>query len=171
MDDATPLLGFNINGTKLDFGGGTLRLWKGDYGELGRLLANSRGIPFNGGAGGEIGFYNADGSMMKGGQLSAIGLEGTTMQLFGKDSKNLIAEYEENGPSGWTTAFNDKQSVKKEDMFSVNSFRFKSESQAKNFADGIRGSITRGEAYKHNGNENITVTQQGKNVVVVWGQE
>jgi hypothetical protein len=171
MDDAAPLLGFNINGTKLDFDGETLRLWKGDYGEIGRVLALRKGIPFMGGTGGEIGLYNTDGSMMRGDQLSAIGLEGTTMQLFDKDTRNLIAEYDETGPSGWTTAFNAKHAERKEDMFSVNTLKFKSESQAKSFANGISASITRGEKYRHNGNESITVIQKGRNVAVIWGQE
>jgi hypothetical protein len=165
MDDAASLLGFNINGTKLDFGSGNLRLWKGDYGELGRLLATPRGIPFRGGVGGEIGFYDYNGNMIRGSQLSeTIGLVSSTMQLFSKGDNRLLAEYEE--LSGWVTAFNAQGNMKKEDMFSVNTFEFNSTKQAKSFADNIRNSITSGEAYRHNGNESIVVTQQGKYVVV-----
>jgi hypothetical protein len=163
MDPASALLTFNIHSTKLDFGGGHLRLWKGDYN-------NIPGFDM-GGAGGEIGFYDYNGNMLKGSQLeNSIGLLSSKMQLLSKRDNGIIAEYGEQ--SGWVTAFNPSQSGKKEDMYTVNTFTFKSEKQAARFANSLDAKS--GMDYPYNGGENINIQidpTNKKNVVVTWGVE
>jgi hypothetical protein len=164
MDPASKVLTFNIHGAKMDFGGGYLRLWKGDYNNLPFILGT-------GGAGSEIGFYDYNDKMIKGEQLSqSIGLTGATMQLFAKGDNHLVAEYGE--LSGWVTAFNLEESVSKENLYTVNTFDFATKKQAANFANNIRSTLSSpnlGNKYKHNGGENINIQVQGNKTIITWG--
>jgi hypothetical protein len=164
MDPASRLLAFKIHGAKIDFGGGYLRLWKGDYNNLPGFLGK-------GGAGGEIGFYDYSDTMIKGEQLSqSIGLTNATMRLFTRGDNQLLAEYGE--LSGWVTAFNSRESTTSESVYTVNTFEFKTKRQAASFANNLRSSLNRenlGDNYKYNGGDKLGVTQQGNKVVVTWG--
>jgi hypothetical protein len=164
MDPASKALTFNIHGAKMEFDGGYLRLWKGDYNNLPFAMGK-------GGAGGEIGFYGYNDKMIKGEQLSqSIGLTGATMRLFAKNDNHLVAEYGE--LSGWVTAFNPEESISKENLYSVNTFEFRTERQAAGFANNIRSTLlspNRGKNYGHNGNENISIQVQGNKAIVTWG--
>jgi len=124
------------------------------------------------GAGGEIGFYNYKGDMIKGASLakskSGIGLVNSTMQLFSKVDDHLVAEYGE--LSGWVTAFNTTESVSRENLYTVNTFEFKTQGHASRFAKALQNSIEKGaEKYPHGGGEKLNVDLQGKKVIVTFG--
>jgi hypothetical protein len=169
MDEKSELLGFSIDGARIDFNGISLRLWKGDYGKYARPLAQMNGIPFKGGAGGEIGFYDNNGIMIKGEQLSdSISLINSTMQLFSKDDNSLIAEYSER--SGWVTAFSMNQSAKKGELFSANTFLFSNATAAEKFALAIQQGISAGaNYYPYNGGEkvNVRIDEANQNKVII----
>jgi RHS repeat-associated protein len=166
MDPDSKKLGFSIHGTKINIGIGDLRLWKGDYGEA-RILV-PLGQFFIGGAGGEIGFYDNDGKMIRGAELSnMIGLESSMMQLFSKSDNSLLAEYSEQ--SGWVTAFNLSRSGKKENMYTVNTFSFRTEAQATDFTKKLRAGEYAQGRYPYNGGENFNISQNGKDVIIKWG--
>ncbi|MDR1877133.1 MAG: DUF4474 domain-containing protein [Flavobacteriaceae bacterium] len=161
-------LGFIINGTKLDFGSGYLRLWKGDYNNV---VAHGFG-----GAGGEIGFYDYNNMIIKGAELSKlIGLENSSMQVYLKGNNLLIAEYSE--LSGWVTAFNVTTSAHPNSMYMISEFTFSDDDRAEKFANNIRRSILSGketgmaEHYYWNAGEKISVSQNGREVTVTWGIE
>ncbi|QTQ16348.1 hypothetical protein [Treponema parvum] len=79
MDDKSWCLGFDLHATSFETDNFTLRLWKGNYGNTKNLLYLStdplaRTLPMIlGGAGGEIGLYNPDGSSMSKSDLAALG--------------------------------------------------------------------------------------------------
>ena len=150
-------LGFTIDSAKIETADFTLRLWKGDYGI--------------GGIGGEIGFYDGEGNMIKGAQLEqSLGLVNSTMQLFSKSDKGILVEYGES--SGWVTAFDPLSSGKKENMYTLNTFTFETEDQAKSFASKIQGAVGSANNYDYNGREKVNSRineSDKKNVIVTFG--
>jgi hypothetical protein len=161
-------LGFVIDATKLDFGDGYLRLWKGDYN--GFLLY---GI---GGAGGEIEFFDYNNNIIKGAQLTErIGLVNVTMEAFLKGDNSLVAGYSE--LSGWVTAFDPYKSVLPGMMYTRNTFEFRDVEYAKKFEANIQRSINTGkeremaEYYYWNHGERLNVEREGNRVTITWGLE
>ena len=160
---------FDIQGTKFETGDFTLRLWKGDYGmHRDKLPGDWAGRV--GGAGGEIGFYNSDGTSMSRSDLTRMGLESTKLEVFRKGSGEYVASREEKSRSFWTTSFSWDNQGNGEDLYSVNTFNFKNEKSATAFADRLRGSREGAGSYPYNGNESISIKQEGKKVVVTWGE-
>jgi RHS repeat-associated protein len=161
---------FDIQGTKFDLNGVTLRLWKGDYGMHRDKLPGDWPNKV-GGAGGEIGFYNPDGTSMSRSDLKKIGLESTKLEVFRKGSGEYVASREEKSRSFWTTTFSWNKQGKGKDLYTINTLTFKDEDTARSFADQLRDVSDSAKSYqhKHNGNESITITQEGKNVIIKWG--
>jgi hypothetical protein len=148
-------IGFSIDSARIDFDGITLRLWKGDYGQLRKYAPEDiRGLI--GGIGGEIGFYNKAGIMIRGERPeNTLGLIKSEMQLFSKLDNKLLAEYGES--SGWATAFDPFATGNKENMYTVNTFTFKTASQAEKFAAGVKGGMRDANNYLYNNGERVDV--------------
>lgn len=182
MDAKASLLGFDIDGTAFRTENFTLRLWKGDYGGARQYLNGTRfeGIEnFIGGAGGEIGFYNNDdrglgadsGSSMSAVDLSnKIGLVSTSIEINSKSESRMIANRKEKSPSFWTTAFSWFSSNKKEDLYTKNTFTFKSEEQANNFYEILKKAESGAKSYEYNRNQTFDIRTIGKTVTVTWGE-
>ena len=162
---------FDIQATKFEMNNGvTLRLWKGDYGKHRDLLpGNIQGSV--GEAGGEIGLYNSNGSCMTKSDLKKIGLVSTELQVMNKETGKSVASRKENS-SFWTTSFSWDQKGKGDELYSTNTFTFKDESSATNFYNNLMGGDVQKNAnsYRHNQGESIRVKQEGKNVIITWGQ-
>ena len=172
MDKKSSLLGFSIDSAKIVMGNVTLRLWKGDYGGARKLVPEfARGSI--GGIGGEIGFYDNRGNMIRSEQLESsfgLGLVNSSMQLFSKTDHSLLAEHGES--SGWVTAFDPSVSMKKEDMYTVNTFTFKTVSQARRFERSLKTATGAANAYPNSGGERVRARideQNRKNVIVTFG--
>jgi hypothetical protein len=175
---------FNFDATSFEFDGGTMRLWKGDYGDARNYpqrIANffGKGLsPFSqnllnkiGGAGGEIGFYNKDGKMITGKQLEAdYGLLSTTMQVYEKGSHSLIADAK--GRTGWANGYNVLENTKPGDMYLVGTLRFNSHEKAKAFMEQLQGAKEQGEGYAYNNGNILDISlggRGGRSVIIKWG--
>ncbi|MCD4669028.1 MAG: hypothetical protein K8S14_01140, partial [Actinomycetia bacterium] len=150
-------IGFNIHGTKFKTADFTLRLWKGDYN-------------WGGQGGGEIGFYKPSGwSFTRKGLSEKLGLVSTTMNVYKKSDNSLVTGYTEKKPSFWTHACCG-ENLPKEDLYSENIFRFKTEKQAMDFFKLIDKAKGKALLYDHNGNELIKINQNGNKVNITWGK-
>jgi hypothetical protein len=162
---------FDIQGTEFKTSGVTVRLWKGDYGKHRDVLPDfvSGSV---GGAGGEIGLYNPNSSVTMGGEtfeksmsksdLSKIGLESTSIQVFNKKTGKEVGSRTEESSSFWTTVFSWDNKGKGEELYSTNTFNFKDEKSAKNFYNGLMNAKKGAEDYPHNEKESIDIKQSEK---------
>jgi RHS repeat-associated protein len=160
-------VGTRIHGTKFNlgsYGNLTLRLWKGAYGLLGR--------------GGEIGLYTNnpihERSLTKP-EIAALGIKSTTMQMYNKETNELIGGKTENG-SYWTTdfenhPFNYKIGVaSKDSVYTVNTIEFKTKGQATRVTNIIKEQLKKAKDYSKNDNEEIHVRQDGNKVIIYYGK-
>lgn len=193
-DDNMGIL-FDIHGTKFDLEGGVcLRLWKGDYGMLRKLLPKKLQGFASGGAGGEIGFYNSNNKLeikgeveikgitvvldtpitidatMTRTELSNIGLVSTSIEVINKKTGSLVGNRREQKPSFWTTVFSWLKGGKSKDLYTVNTFTFKDETTATSFYEKLDESQDKARKYRHNGNESINIKRDGKDVIITWGK-
>ena len=120
-DAASVVLGFNINGTKLEGQDFTVRMWKGSYGVAG--------------VGGEIGLYRKNGVAMNRDDLAALGIESSSFSLFDNKTGDKITGQTENKPSFWTTAFKPMKYKHKSQLTGVFALYFKSEEKAQRFLE------------------------------------
>jgi len=158
-DDLSRALGFNINGTKLDIGNYTIRLWKGTY--------------FVAGTGGEIGLYNKNNGSMRKNDIDKLGIVSTEMNVFRKKDGSKVTGYKEDGQSFWTTAFDPfkLKHDKKEDIYTENTFYFRSEGDANDFYTQVNKSLEKGtyKSYGYNKGEEIIAIPNGNSVILSWG--
>jgi hypothetical protein len=151
-----------IHGTRLDlssFGNLTLRLWKGTYGLAGMA--------------GEIGLYTEKGRSLTKNEIAALGIKSTTIQIFEKNSGDLIGEKTERG-SYWTTRYSWKQhegGKARENLFTVNSFEFETNEQAQNFYDAVDKQIGEATRYFKNKGEQISVKIEENIVKIYYGRD
>jgi hypothetical protein len=178
---------FDIQATKFEMRGVTLRLWKGDYGmRRDKLPENLQGL-VKLGAGGEIGLYIPNGlkvdlgsgrkldleSCMTQAELVKIGLESTDLKVFNKKTGKEVASRTEDSPSFWTTSFSWDEKGKGEELYSLNTFTFKDKASATSFYKNLIGAQDRAEEYQYNYNESIVINPPNdKNqVIITWGKE
>jgi hypothetical protein len=161
---------FSIHGTEFKMDNGSMRLWKGDYGKLRQYLPAEM-AQFVGGSGGEIGFYNPNGTRMSRFDLFfKLGVITSEMNLFEKGTGRKIAGYKEY-LSFWTTSFSWFENLGKDSLYSVNTIGFTSERAAIRFEEKLRKSADSAKSHPFNENESIKIERNGKTVTVTWGQE
>ena len=175
FDDYASSLGFDIDGTAFKTDSFSLRLWKGNYGDASELAKNAgykllgNVLSLYGGAGGEIGFYNPDGSSMKKSDLSALGITGTILEVINNKTGNIIGSRSEK-KSFWTTLFSWFDNSHKEDISTRNTIIFKDEESASSFMNKMTEDVKKAaKSYKHNRQQNIDIQQEGKKIIINWG--
>ena len=183
-DDRASIV-FNIDATKLSFDKGTMRLWKGDYGYfrkyaqgiaavLGIMLSPMATGAFHlfgliGVAGGEIGFYDTNGSMFSESQLEQdFGLLSTTMEIFDKKSGKPIADAK---GGSWPNGYNLFNKSKPGDMYLKGTLQFSSSDYASDFKTQLDNSINSAQGYEHNGKNKINITideKDARKLIIIW---
>ena len=175
---------FNIDATSFGFDGGTMRLWKGDYGDArnySQRIASLAGVELPsffqnilnkiGGSGGEIGFYDKNGKMITGKQLEAdYGLLSTTMRVSERGSHNLIADAK--GRTGWANGYNALKNTKPGDMYLVGILRFSTHAKAEAFMAQLQKAKEQGENYPHNNGNILDISLGGRgrrSIIIKWG--
>ena len=152
-DFMSVLLGFAIDGTRIDGNDFTVRLWKGNYGL--------------GGMGCEIGLYSTNGKSLNKKELKALGLESSTAILLDENNKEIDKQHEDT-PSFWTTLFKPFRFKKRENLNSKYILSFKDEKSAKAFYYQIGGEDKEKAAYKYYWNhENRTHIRREENTVII----
>ncbi|MDC7126137.1 MAG: RHS repeat-associated core domain-containing protein [Spirochaetales bacterium] len=170
LDKWDNLIGFDIHATKFQLKKYDVRLWKGDYTKFGKF-------DYPWGSGGEIGLYGKDGKSLSVEKLKDLGIKSTTMNLYDKKSGELIAGWTEGSggkdPSGWTTAFNSKKDLNKEDVYTDNIIEFKNSDLSIDFYNQASKKTKAAIGYPQNKGVPINVLpidQDNPNVVTIrWG--
>ena len=176
-DDYASALGFDIDGTALKTENFTLRLWKGNYGDISEIAKNEgylllgMALSLYGGAGGEIGFYNPDGSSMKKSDLTALGITKTTLKVINNNTGKTIGLHSEK-KSFWTTLFSWFNNSHKEDITTINTITFKDEESASSFMNNLTEDVKNdAKSYKHNRQQNIDIQRDGNKIIINWGNK
>lgn len=171
--------GFDLHATSFETDNFTLRSWKGNYGDAKNLLYLStdslaRTLPMIlGGAGGEIGLYNPDGTSMSKSDLAALGIVGSEISIKNKITGKTIASHKEKSASFWTTVFSRFNNSRKEELSTKNTLIFDSDEHAADFESKIKNKKTSDDAkaYPHNKNESIEIYRAGNRVIINYGDE
>ena len=179
MDDKSWCLGFDLHATAFKTDNFTLRLWKGNYGDAKNLLYLStnllaRTLPMIlGGAGGEIGLYNPDGTSMSKSDLAALGIVSSEISITNKITGKTIASHKEKSASFWTTVFSWFNKSRKEELSTKNTLIFDTDEHAADFESKIKNKKTSDDAkaYPHNKNESIEIYRAGNRVIINYGNE
>ena len=169
MDDKSWCFGFDLHATAFKTDNFTLRLWKGNYGDATSLLYPT----ILGGAGGEIGLYNPDGSSMSKSDLAALGIVGSEISIKNKITGKTIASHKEKSASFWTTVFSWFNKSRKEELSTKNTLIFDTDEHAADFESKIKNKKTSDDAkaYPHNKNESIEIYRAGNRVIINYGDE
>ena len=177
MDDKSWCLGFDLHATAFKTDNFTLRLWKGNYGNTKNLLYLStdplaRTLPMIlGGAGGEIGLYNPDGSSMSKSDLAALGIVGSEISVTNKITGKTIASHKEKSASFWTSIFSGFNKSRKEELSTKNALIFDTDEHAADFESKLHDVRSAAEEYPHNKTESIEIYRTGNRVIINYGDE
>ena len=169
--------GFDLHATAFKTDNFTLRSWRGNYGNAKNLLYLStdplaRTLPMIlGGAGGEIGLYNPDGTSMSKSDLAALGIVGSEISIKNKITEKTIASHKEKSASFWTSIFSRFNKSRKEELSTKNALIFDTDEHAADFESKLLGKEKDAKKYSHNATESIEIYRIGNRVIINYGDE
>jgi hypothetical protein len=131
----------------------------------------SPAIQKKGGAGGEIGLYNPDGSSMSKSDLAALGIVGSEISVTNKITGKTIASHKEKSASFWTTVFSWFNKSRKEELSTKNALIFDTDEHAADFESKLHDVRSAAEEYPHNKTESIEIYRTGNRVIINYGDE
>jgi len=131
----------------------------------------SPAIQKKGGAGGEIGLYNPDGSSMSKSDLAALGIVGSEISVTNKITGKTIASHKEKSASFWTTVFSWFNKSRKEELSTKNTLIFDTDEHAADFETELLGKEKDAKKYSHNATESIGIYRIGNRVIINYGDE
>ncbi|GHV53906.1 hypothetical protein AGMMS49579_13520 [Spirochaetia bacterium] len=115
-------------------------------------------------------FENWGHSLSKEELETQLGLTGTIMQVFNIKGNVRITEHLEFEPEYWTTDFVPKTNKQREEIYTVNHFRFGLREDADRFYESVNDSMPDAKAYPFNYNESIFLERPNDTtVIIVYG--
>jgi len=124
-----------------------------------------------GGAGGEIGLYNPDGTSMSKSDLAALGIVSSEISITNKITGKTIASHKEKSASFWTTVFSWFNKSRKEELSTKNTFIFDTDEHAADFESKLLGKEKDAKKYSHNATGSIEIYRIGNRVIINYGDE
>lgn len=155
-DVLSRIIGFNIDGTRLNMGDYTLRLWTGTY------------WPFDPGA--EFAFYGKNNRAATPYDLMQMGIVSTKIEVRRRSDNSLVTNYDEKQISFWTTVFSPFTNVGKSDLYSVNTIIFENDEKAQIFSHQLGTAIQDYKGYFMDGKRSMIPQNDGNSVSLTWGK-